>query len=223
MMKERFSKLLLGEDMSGSGKGVSTAVTVSNAITNIYASMFCQQQKLEPLHPERKIMWKREMNCLLSVCDYIVEFIPTSHSFHNGKPMEVMSSRPRSDIYINLPTLKKHDALLLEILESFQETEFWYVEQGSISSNSRRGSFRKIPQAHRKDEKWWLPVPCLPSKGLSEKARKHLKLKRDSANRIHKEAMAINSSILAEMEIPHTYITSLPKVNIFCIQIGRFG
>ncbi|GJT90610.1 Rop guanine nucleotide exchange factor 3-like protein [Tanacetum coccineum] len=165
MMKERFSKLLLGEDMSGSGKGVSTAVTVSNAITNIYASMFCQQQKLEPLHPERKIMWKREMNCLLSVCDYIEEFIPTSHSLHNTKPME----------------------------------------------------------AHRKDKKWWFPVPCLPSKGFSEKARKHLKLKRDSANGIHKETMAINSSILAEMEIPHTYITSLPKVNIFCIQIGRFG
>ncbi|GKB74494.1 Rop guanine nucleotide exchange factor 3-like protein [Tanacetum coccineum] len=97
-------------------------------------------------------------------------------------------------------------------MESFQETEFRYVEQGSISSNSRRGSFRKIPQTHRKDEKWWLPVPCLPSEGLSEKARKHLKLKRDSANRIHKEAMAINSSILAEMEIPHTYITSLPKL-----------
>lgn len=35
-MKERFSKLLLGEDMSGSGKGVCTAVTISNAITNLY-------------------------------------------------------------------------------------------------------------------------------------------------------------------------------------------
>nr|XP_043622053.1 rop guanine nucleotide exchange factor 3-like [Erigeron canadensis] len=211
MMKERFSKLLLGEDMSGSGKGVSTAVTVSNAITNLYASMFGQQQKLEPLHPEKKMMWKREMNCLLSVCDYIVEFIPTSHSLHNGKPMEVMSSRPRSDIYINLPALKKLDALLLEILESFQETEFWYVEQGSMSNNSRTGSFRKIPQPQRKDEKWWLPVPCVAPEGLSEKARKHLRQKRDSANQIHKAAMAINSSILAEMEIPQTYITSLPK------------
>jgi len=36
MMKERFAKLLLGEDMSGSGKGVCTAVTISNAITNLY-------------------------------------------------------------------------------------------------------------------------------------------------------------------------------------------
>lgn len=39
MMKERFSKLLLGEDMSGSGKGVCTAVTVSNAITNLYGKL----------------------------------------------------------------------------------------------------------------------------------------------------------------------------------------
>ncbi|XP_024992991.1 rop guanine nucleotide exchange factor 3-like [Cynara cardunculus var. scolymus] len=211
MMKERFSKLLLGEDMSGSGKGVSTAVTVSNAITNLYASMFGQHQKLEPLHPEKKMMWKREMNCLLSVCDYIVEFIPASQNLQNGKAMEVMSSRPRSDIYINLPALKKLDALLLDILESFEETEFWYVEQGSMSANSRSGSFRRIPQPQRKDEKWWLPVPCVPSEGLSEKARKNLRQKRDSANQIHKAAMAINSSILAEMEIPHTYIVSLPK------------
>ena len=36
IMKERFAKLLLGEDMSGSGKGVCTAVTISNAITNLY-------------------------------------------------------------------------------------------------------------------------------------------------------------------------------------------
>ncbi|MFS8008197.1 putative PRONE domain, Rop guanine nucleotide exchange factor [Helianthus anomalus] len=62
-----------------------------------------------------------------------------------------MSSRRRSDIFINLPALKKLDALLLEILNSFKETEFWYVEQGSMSGNSRSGSFRKISQ--RKDKK----------------------------------------------------------------------
>lgn len=38
MMKERFAKLLLGEDMSGSGKGVCTAVTISNSITNLYGN-----------------------------------------------------------------------------------------------------------------------------------------------------------------------------------------
>lgn len=40
MVKERFAKLLLGEDMSGSGKGVCTAVTISNAITNLYGKSF---------------------------------------------------------------------------------------------------------------------------------------------------------------------------------------
>jgi hypothetical protein len=34
-VKEKFSKLLLGEDMSGTGKGVSSALALSNAITNL--------------------------------------------------------------------------------------------------------------------------------------------------------------------------------------------
>ncbi|KAE8686986.1 Rop guanine nucleotide exchange factor 7 [Hibiscus syriacus] len=35
LMKERFAKLLLGEDMSGSGNGVCTALAISNAIANL--------------------------------------------------------------------------------------------------------------------------------------------------------------------------------------------
>ena len=35
VMKEKFAKLLLGEDMSGSGKGVPSALALSNAITNL--------------------------------------------------------------------------------------------------------------------------------------------------------------------------------------------
>lgn len=34
-MREKFSKLLLGEDMSGGGKGVSSALALTNAITNL--------------------------------------------------------------------------------------------------------------------------------------------------------------------------------------------
>ncbi|KAM7511984.1 hypothetical protein LguiB_010859 [Lonicera macranthoides] len=213
LMKEKFSKLLLGEDMSGSGKGVCTAVTVSNAITNLYASVFGRHLRLEPLSNEKILMWRREMDCLLSVCDYIVEFVPASQNLHDGTEVEVMNSRPRLDIYINLPALRKLDAMLLEILESFSETEFWYAEQGSMSGNSiHSGSFRKLMQpSQRKEEKWWLPVPCVPPTGLSEKSRKHLRHKRDAANQIHKAAMAINSSILAEMEIPNSFMASLPK------------
>eukprot|EP00256_Glycine_max_P023488 XP_003545426.2 rop guanine nucleotide exchange factor 2 [Glycine max] len=217
MMRERFSKLLLGEDMSGVGKGVCTAVTISNSITNLYdnffnTTAFGQNLKLEPLKPEKKAMWRREMNCLLSVCDYILEFSPTAQYLEDGTIVEMMTSKPRSDIYINLPALQKLDTMLIEILDSFQDTKFWYAEQGTISRNSTRsrgGSFRRIVQ--RKDEKWWLPVPCVHLGGLIDKSRKHLNEKRDCANQIHKAAMAINSSALAEMDIPETYMSNLPK------------
>ncbi|XP_047983026.1 rop guanine nucleotide exchange factor 3-like [Salvia hispanica] len=214
LMKERFSRLLLGEDMSGSGKGVCTAVAISNAITNLYASVFGQQQRLEPLHHEKRMMWKREMNCLLSVCDYILEFRPSLQTLKDGTTLEVMASRPRSDIHINLPALKKLDALLLDVLDSFRDNEFWYAEQGSMSGNSTRsGSFRRIvqPQTQRNEEKWWLPVPCVPLGGLSEKSKKHLRQKHDRASQIHKAAMAINSGILSEMQIPESYMATLPK------------
>ena len=49
MMKERFSKLLLGEDMSGGGKGVCTALAISNAITNLsgitFLTLFWNQKR----------------------------------------------------------------------------------------------------------------------------------------------------------------------------------
>ncbi|CAN1237145.1 Rop guanine nucleotide exchange factor 3 [Linum grandiflorum] len=114
-----------------------------------------------------------------------------------------MESRVRSDIYMNLPALRKLDAMLIEILESFSEAEFWYAEQGSMSS--------KRVVIHRTEEKWWVPVPCVPSGGISDKSRKHLRDKRDCANQIHKAAMAINTSILADMEIPDSYMASLPR------------
>lgn len=54
------------------------------------ATVFGQNLRLEPLKPEKRAMWKREMDCLLSVCDYIVEFIPTtSLNLQEGTAMEV--------------------------------------------------------------------------------------------------------------------------------------
>lgn len=55
----------------------------------IAASVFGQHQKLEPLRPDKKMMWKREMNCLLSVCDYIVELAPALQTLKDGNTLEV--------------------------------------------------------------------------------------------------------------------------------------
>jgi hypothetical protein len=89
MMKERFAKLLLGEDMSGGGKGVCTALAISNAITNLCATIFGQLWRLEPLLPEKKTMWRREMDWLLCVSDHIVELVPTWQTFPDGSKLEV--------------------------------------------------------------------------------------------------------------------------------------
>jgi hypothetical protein len=62
---------------------------------------------------EKRSMWRREMDCLLSVCDYIVEFFPSKQILPDGTAREVMATRPRSDIYVNLPALEKLDDMLL--------------------------------------------------------------------------------------------------------------
>ncbi|KAH7692313.1 PRONE domain-containing protein [Dioscorea alata] len=198
MMKERFAKLLLGEDMSGGGKGVSTALAISNAITNLSATVFGELWRLEPLAPQKKSMWFREIEWLLCVSDYIVELIPSLQEFPGGGSYEVMVPRPRSDLYMNLPALKKLDAMLLAMLDGFRDTEFW------------RPSLRQ-------EEKWWLPCPKIPPKGLSGGARKRLQQCRDCANQILKAAMAINSGVLADMEIPDVYFETLPKTGKSCL------
>lgn len=58
------------------------------------ATVFGANLRLEPLNPEKKAMWKREMDCLLSVCDYIVELTPVSQTLPNGTSVEVRLSYP---------------------------------------------------------------------------------------------------------------------------------
>ncbi|CAL1372898.1 unnamed protein product [Linum trigynum] len=223
MMMERFAKLLLGEDMSGSGKGVCTALAISNAITNLSATVFGELWRLEPLATQKKSMWRREMEWLLCVSDSIVELVPSIQKFPGGGTYEIMASRPRSDLYMNLPALKKLDAMLIGMLEEFRETEFWYVDRGIVVAEERDEyglyppGFSGGRPSIRQEEKWWLPCPKVPPNGLSEEARKKLQQFRDCTNQILKAAMAINSSVLAEMEIPSAYLETLPKSGRACL------
>lgn len=91
------------------------------------------------------------------------------------------------------------------------DTEFWYVDQGIIAPEADgSASFRKTIQ--RQEEKWWLPLPRVPPGGLSENSRKQLHHTRECANQILKAAIAINDITLAEMDVPDSYLESLPKV-----------
>lgn len=57
-------------------------------------------------------------------------------------------------------------------------------------------------------------MPRVPPGGLPEVTTKQLIHKRDFATQILKAAMAINSIALAEMEVPDSYMETLPKVYI---------
>ena len=149
--------------------------------------------------------------------DSIVELVPSIQQFPGGATYEIMAMRPRSDLYMNLPALKKLDAMLVSILDGFQDTEFWYVDRSIVLADANDGEV--YPSAStsgrpsiRQEEKWWLPCPKVPPKGLSEDARKKLQQCRDCTNQILKAAMAINSSVLTEMDIPNAYLETLPKV-----------
>ncbi|XP_004506840.1 rop guanine nucleotide exchange factor 12-like isoform X1 [Cicer arietinum] len=204
-MKERFAKLLLGEDMSGGGKGVSSALALSNALTNLAAAVFGEQKRLEPMAPERKARWRKEIDWLLSVTEYVVEMVPTQQKSKDGSIMEIMTTRQRTDLHMNIPALRKLDTMLIDCLDNFKDqTEFYYVSKDADDQN-------KDSSKSKNDDKWWLPTPKVPVDGLSEAARRFLQYQKDCVNQVLKAAMAINAQTLSEMEIPESYIESLPK------------
>lgn len=54
------------------------------------ASVFGEQSKLEPMSQKRKERWRKEIDWLLSVTDYIVEFVPAQQKAKDGTNMEVL-------------------------------------------------------------------------------------------------------------------------------------
>ncbi|ONK67069.1 uncharacterized protein A4U43_C06F15340 [Asparagus officinalis] len=203
LIKERFAKLLLGEDMSGGGKGVSSALALSNAITNLAASVFSEQNRLEPMPAETKARWRREIDWLLSVTDHIVEFVASQQVSKDGTNMEIMVTQQRKDLLMNIPALRKLDAMLLGYLDNFKDqNEFWYVKKNADDDDNGGAPG---------NDKWWLPQVKVPPEGLSDVSRRWLQFQKESVNQVLKAAMAINAQVLMEMEIPESYIEALPK------------
>ncbi|CAJ1930854.1 unnamed protein product [Sphenostylis stenocarpa] len=202
-MKEKFSKLLLGEDVTGGSKGLSTALALSNAITNLAVTVFGELWKLEPLSEESKRKWQREMDWLLSPTNFMVELVPAKQSSSNGGIFEIMTSKARADIHMNLPALQKLDSMLIEALDSMMNTEFWYAEGGSQAEGT------DINAQH--SQKWWLPSPQVPKSGLSDTERKKLIDQGRVVCQVFKAAKSINESVLHEMPVPEVIKDALAK------------
>ncbi|KAJ8555281.1 hypothetical protein K7X08_012777 [Anisodus acutangulus] len=202
-MKEKFAKLLLGEDVTGGTKGVSAALALSNAITNLAASVFGELWKLEPLAEDGKRKWKREMEWLLSPANHMIELVPAKQNGSNGQKLEIMTPKARADIHMNLPALQKLDSMLLEALDSMVNTEFWYTEVGSRAEGRSRSA--------GESKRWWLPSPQVPIAGLSDPERNKLLNQGKLVNQIFKAAKAINENVLSEMPVPTIIKDALPK------------
>ncbi|KAF7829118.1 rop guanine nucleotide exchange factor 14-like [Senna tora] len=193
-MKEKFAKLLLGEDVTGGTKGLSTSIALSNAINNLAATIFGELWKLEPLSEERKRNWRREMDWLLSPTNYMVELVPAKQNGANGGIFEIMTPKARADIHMNLPALQKLDSMLIETLDSMVNTEFWYAEGGSRVEGRNTSA--------KQSKRWWLPSPQVPKSGLSDTERKKLLNKGRVVYQVYKAAKSINENVLLEMPVP---------------------
>ncbi|GAB4857964.1 hypothetical protein Ancab_015869 [Ancistrocladus abbreviatus] len=202
-MKETFAKLLLGEDVTGGRKGVTTAVALSNGITNLATSVFGELWKLEPLPEEKKTKWRKEMDWFLSPANHMVQLVPAKQCDANGHSFEIMTPKARADVHMNLPALQKLDSMLIEILDSMVETEFWYSE-GNSRAEGRDGSARQ-------SRRWWLPCPRVPAGGLSEDARKKLLCQGNIVHQVFKASKSINEDVLHEMLVPEIIRDALPK------------
>ncbi|MQL70806.1 hypothetical protein Taro_003105 [Colocasia esculenta] len=204
-MKEKFAKLLLGEDVSGGCRGVATAVALSNAITTLSVSIFGELWKLEPLSDEKKSRWRREMDWLLSPTNYMVELVPAKQSGANGRILEIMTPKARADVHVALPALQKLDSILIEVLDSMVDTEFWYAEGGS------RAEGRSQNNGVRLSKRWWLPSPRVPELGLSPSQRKKLGYQGKCVYQVLKAVKSINEQVLLQMPVPDAVKDALPK------------
>ncbi|GMH09628.1 hypothetical protein Nepgr_011469 [Nepenthes gracilis] len=203
VMKEVFAKLLLGEDVTGGSKGVTSALALSNAITKLAASVFGELWKLEPLPKEEKTKWRKEMDWLLSPANFMVSLVPAKQSGTTDRSFEIMTPKARKDVHMNLPALKKLDSMLIETLDSMANSEFWYVE-GSRYSEGRDGSARQ-------SRKWRFPLPRVPKGGLSENARKKLLCQGNRIHQVFKAAKSIHEGVLHEMLVPEIIKDAVPK------------
>lgn len=71
------------------------------------ATLFGQLWRLEPFPPEKKLMWRREMEWLLCVSDHIVELIPSWQTFPDGSKLEVFLNVIPSLVHKYTETLGK--------------------------------------------------------------------------------------------------------------------
>lgn len=158
-----------------------------------------------------------------------------------------MGTQQRRDLLINIPALRKLDAMLLVSIIayinvqidlfpiSFLNQHYFAVvllpvEQEYLDNFKDEQEFWYVKKdadegekgdAPRQGDKWWIPTVRVPPEGLPDASKKWILHQKDLVGQVLKAAMAINADVLTEMEIPGEYIETLPKVTYNTINICK--
>lgn len=190
-LKKRFSRLLLGEDMSGGAHSHTSALSISNAITNLAVATFGEVKELAAPRDASVDKWTRELSWLLAPCDEIVVREPATRERDDGTQVEIMVDRMRGDLRTGLPELARLDKEVLAILRE-------------AASEPREFSYDR--SATREDGKWWIYRPVLDGGELSARERVRLEALRERAAKATLRAQEINTAALADMPMPAAFL-----------------
>lgn len=76
---------------------------------DVSASVFGEQSRLEPMSADRKARWRKEIDWLLCVTDYIVEFVPSQQKSKDGTQMEVKNG---NFLFISLSLIRFNEFMM---------------------------------------------------------------------------------------------------------------
>ncbi|KVH87536.1 hypothetical protein Ccrd_025184 [Cynara cardunculus var. scolymus] len=238
VMKEKFAKLLLGEDTTGGRNGASTALALdknlmmvinmsififSYGICGWVGAVFGELWKLEPLPEEKRIKWRREMEWLLSPTNYMVQLIPAKQCGADGRILEASFPFPAQLFYfifyncgVPIMTPKARGDIHLN-LPALRKLDSMLLETLDSMIDMEfwyeEGGSRAEGRSRnvKQSKRWWLPMPQVPIGGLSDGGRKKLLNQAKLVHQIFKAAKSINETILLEMPIPKIIAEALPK------------
>ncbi|GJQ10618.1 hypothetical protein GpartN1_g2409.t1 [Galdieria partita] len=197
MWKARYAEMTLAVDSSGNPEK-SRALILSKRIENLHAGTFGEFKKLEPLDSKALEMWNRELHVLYDTLDNIVIQQPAQKVLEDGTTIEIMVKAKRPDIASYLPRLQELDKLLQDLFSSLD------CLRGIVT-------YESCSKSSQKAEQWWVYEPVLPRSGLSPEIVWFLtELERKSRN-IWLECRQVNEAVIAKMNVPEAFVTSLPK------------
>ena len=107
----------------------------------IAVAIFGDLPRLESLSEESKTKWNREMEWLVSPCDYIVELVPSCQSLQDGTTVEVSTCNKISGFQIRI---EPHNVLPIDQNTSMHTGQTFLLEGILVNVQQFGGLFSPL-------------------------------------------------------------------------------